>query len=157
MLYKNPTQNPPQKAWIPKLFKEKQRNECILFCLYSWRHMNVKYWRLQPAFLKKKERIKSRPLKEDRKYILQMEYTWFRKSFFFLLNSFLVNFCYISHHTTGTILHIIYKYVSSNIGKNFPYRKLLYVYLSWFLRILYSFAMTGFWQKDFVSCKLHGI
>lgn len=43
MLYKNPTQNPPQKAWIPKLFKEKQRNECILFCLYSWRHMNVKY------------------------------------------------------------------------------------------------------------------
>jgi len=49
---------------------------------------------------------------------------------FFLLTSFLVNVCYISHHTTGTIIHRIYKYVSSFISKTFPYRKLFYVYLS---------------------------
>jgi len=112
--------------------------------------MNVKYWRLQSAFFKK-ERIKSQLLKEDRKYILQAEYTWFRKRFFFLLTSVLVNFFYISLHTTGTIFHRIYKYISSYIGKNFPYRKLFYLYLSWFLRILYSFAITWFWQKDFIS------
>lgn len=70
--------------------------------------MNVKYWRLQPAFFKK-ERIKSQLLKEERKCILQMEYSWFRKSFFFLLTSFFLNVCFISHHTTGTILHRIKK------------------------------------------------